>query len=161
MKKCEELALAVLEEAGIIEPDKSWWKFKESVPVETRVLQETVNRESRSLQSVEVMPGRLPWLRVIEVREGDYMPKTKEQRILCAFKMAKGIDWKDRDWDKAMFTRYVRSAKQLLSAFTDEQLAAEFLLEFGDEMREAGLDWGLDAAVRRAWNSKGEREARS
>ncbi len=153
MTKASELALEVLLGEGLIERTGSWYRFKESLPVEVRVIQQS------EVNAMVVVPGKLPWLNVRQVAESDYSPKTPEQRILCAFKMAKGMDWRDRAWDKAMFSRYVRPAKQLLGAFDDEHSAAEFLLQYGDEMKEAGLDWGLDAAVRKAWNTRGEREA--
>lgn len=153
MNRSCELALAVLSEAGIIEADGAWWKFKPSLPAETRAIQEP--------QIVDMGTGRLPWLMVREVKEGDYFPKTKQGRVFCAVKMALGLDWRDRDYDKAMYARSSRALNQLIGAFSDEQECAEFVLSFGDQMKEAGIsNWGIDAIVRSAYNSKGQREAK-
>lgn len=148
-----ELALLVLEEQGIIEKSGSWWRFKEGLPVEVRAMQQ------EPVNAMVVSPGRLPWLEVREVANGDYMPTTKQGRVFCALKMAMGMDWKDRAYDKAMYARSARALNQLLDAFSNEQECAEFVLSFGDDMREAGIaSWGIDAVVRKAYNTKGQRE---
>ncbi len=152
MTRACELALAVLCEAGIIEADGSWWRFKGAV--ETRAL----TQEPKVSEGQIV--GRLPWLMVREIAEGEYNPKTKQQRIFCALKMALGVDWRDRDYDKAMFARSSRALNLLAGVFTDEQECAEFVLSFGEQMKEAGIsNWGIDAVVRSAYNTKGQREA--
>jgi hypothetical protein len=149
MKRTDELAIEVLLESGLLERagDAFKWAGKE--------LQVQDRKESDAVAGTLV--ATLPWLRP-QTQEGAYIPKTPEQRILCAFKMALGVDWQDRNWDKAMFPRYARSAKQLLTAFRDEQEAAEFILNYGEEMKQTGLNWGLDAVVRRAFNTMGERK---
>lgn len=146
------LAIEVLLHEGLIEKAGAWYAFKQSLPVETRAL----TQESRA---VVVSAGKLPWLEVREVKQGDYMPTTKQGRIFCALKMALGMDWQDRSYDKAMYARSARALNQLLAAFQTEQECAEFVLSFGDEMKDAGIEnWGIDAVVRKAYNSKGQRE---
>lgn len=108
-------------------------------------------------QAVLVSPGKLPWLRTSSL-DGEYNPKSPTQRIICAYKVALGIPWDDRAWDKVMYSRYVKAANQFLSAFRDEQTAAEFLIEYGEKMKDKGLTWGFDAAVREAWNTRGARQ---
>lgn len=154
MNRSCELALLVLEEEGLIEKDGAWWKFKESLPVEVRAL----TQEPKVSEGQIV--GRLPWLTARVVNDGDYAPTTKQGRVFCAIKMALGMDWKDRAYDAAMYKRSARALNQLVDAFTDEQECAEFVLAFGDQMKDAGIEnWGIDAIVRSAYNTKGQREA--
>lgn len=150
MKKAEALAIEVLLEAGLIIPCGSFYQFKDNLPVETRVLE-----ESRELMAV---PDRLPWLDGKPI-EGDYMPTTKQGRAFCAVKLALGLDWRDRAYDKIMWKRSARALNQLISCFEDERECGEFILQFGEEMKESGIEnWGIDAVVRKAANTKGLRE---
>ena len=155
MRRGAELALLVLEEEGLIEKHGSWWRFKE-VSVETRAL---TQEPKVSEGQIVVGGGRLPWLVDREPVKGEYMPTTKQGRVFCAVKMALGLDWKDRAYDAAMYKRSARALNQLVDAFTDEQECAEFVLSFGDQMKEAGIsNWSIDAIVRSAYNTKGQRE---
>lgn len=153
MKKSAELAIEVLLEDGLIEPDGSWWKFRGELPVEARAL-------VQSMEAAIVSVG-LPWLRIREIKDGAYVPKTSENRLMCAYKLAKGIAWNDRAWDKFNYERNARACKKLLAAFDrNDQDAAYWLLEFAAKFKESGLSWNLDTAAAHAWDSKGEREAR-
>ncbi len=152
MTRGAELAIEVLLGEGLIVRKGSWYEFVGEQPVEVRAIQQ----ESRA---VIVTPGKLPWLEVREVKQGDYLPTTKQGRLFCALKMGLGLDWRDRAYDAAMYKRSIRALNQLLAAFQTEQEAAEYVLAFGDQMREAGIEnWGVDAVVRSAYNSKGQRE---
>lgn len=156
MKRAAELAIEVLLNEGLIEKAGTWYAFKQSLPVETRSL----TQEPKVSEGQIVAGGKLPWLEVREVAKGEYMPTTKQGRVFCAVKMALGLDWKDRAYDAAMYKRSARALNQLVDAFTDEQECAEFVLAYGDSMREAGIEnWGIDAIVRSAYNTKGQREA--
>lgn len=147
MTKSEELAVAVLLESGKIRVSGDSWVFVES-------------EQPKSVNAVVVVPGRLPWLMVEKKEPGDYAPTTPQGRIFCALKMSLGMDWRDRAYDVAMYKRSARALNLLLAAFKEEQECAEFVLAFGDQMREAGIEnWGIDAVVRSAYNSKGQREA--
>lgn len=154
MTRVAELALEVLLGEGLIVREGPWFRFKENVPaVEVRAL----IQESRAAD----LMGPLPWMEVREVKQGDYFPTTKQGRLFCALKMALGLDWKDRAYDKAMYARSVRALNQLLAAFESEQECAEFVLAFGDEMKEAGIEnWSIDAVVRKAYNTKGQRDSK-
>ena len=156
MRRGAELALLVLEEEGLIEKHGSWWRFKE-VSVETRAL--TQEPKVSEGQIVVGAGGRLPWLVDREPVKGEYMPTTKQGRVFCAVKMALGMDWRDRVYDKLMYARSGRALNSLLECFSDEQECAEFVLAFGDQMKEAGIqNWGIDAIVRSAANTRGLRE---
>ena len=147
MSKSTELALQVLMEAGMVEMVDGAYRFKTSAPV------------VREVSGSVVVAGRLPWLMIEKKEPGEYAPTTPQGRIFCALKMSLGLDWKDRDYDAAMYKRSARALNQLLAAFRTEQECAEFVLQFGDEMRDAGIDnWSIDAVVRKAYNTKGQRE---
>ena len=147
MTKCEELAIAVLMESG-----KIFWSEEKGYYFAGK-------SESKTVNAMVVVPGRLPWLMVEKKEPGDYCPTTPQGRVFCAVKMALGLDWKDRAYDAAMYKRSARALNQLLLAFTTEQECAEFVLQYGDEMREAGIEnWGIDSVVRKAYNTKGKRE---
>ena len=159
MNRACELALAVLSDAGMIEADGSWWRFKPSLPVETRSL----TREPKVSEGQIVVGGgggRLPWLVVRE--NSTYNPVTPEQKLMCAYKLAKKTDWQDRVWDKFNYKRYAKGCKKLLAAFDgNDQEAAHWLLDFGDKFDGDELTWNLDTAANHAWMSKGEREAKA
>lgn len=149
MTKATDLAVAVLLEAGVIEADGGSYRFKVTATA-------TMPRE---VTGSVVVAGRLPWLMIEKKEPGEYAPTTPQGRIFCALKMALGMDWRDRAYDAAMYKRSARALNQLLSAFSDERECAEFVLAFGDQMKEAGIEnWGIDAVVRSAYNSKGQRE---
>ena len=49
---------------------------------------------------------------------------TPVQAVIRAYKLAKGIDKNNTDWDKANFARYSRAAKSLIQAFNGDDKAA-------------------------------------
>ena len=156
MTQAAELAIAVLMQEGLIEKSGAGYAFKTNLPEETRSL---TQEPKVSEGQIVVGGGRLPWLVDREPVKGEYMPTTKQGRVFCAVKMALGLDWKDRAYDAAMYKRSARALNQLVDAFTDEQECAEFVLSFGDQMKEAGIsNWSIDAIVRSAYNTKGQRE---
>lgn len=149
------LAIEVLLSEGLIERVGTFYKFKESLPVDVRSLTQEKVSEGQL-----VTGGRLPWLRAIPV-EGGYDPRTKEQRLCCAYKLALGLAWDDREWDKFNYARNIRGVKKLLAAFNgNDEEAANWLLEFGDKMRASDLSWTIDTAANHGWNEKGQREAK-
>lgn len=91
-----------------------------------------------------------------------YVPKTPHQRVICAYKVAIGIPYDDRAWDKAQYGTWARAAAKLLAAFDGaDKTAAEWLLEFGERMKKAGRDWNLATAAKHAWDGRGERMAQA
>lgn len=155
MTRAAELALEVLLEEGLIERTDSWYTFKGSLPVEVRAMQQ------ESKNAVVVVSGKLPWL-TARADGSTYNPVTPGQRLMCAYKLSKKIDWQSREWDKFNFPRYTKACKKLLAAFDgNDQLAAEWLLEFGEKFDSDELTWNLDTAANHAWMDKGQREAKS
>ncbi len=88
-----------------------------------------------------------------------YSPETPLQRLVCIFKMIKGVAMEDRGWDESNWTGAEPSARHLLKAFDgDEMTAAVWLEAYGKEMDAGGMNkWTLKSAAERAWNTKGER----
>jgi phage replication O-like protein O len=92
----------------------------------------------------------------------EYRAETPIQKVVCAYKVAKGIPWDDREWDTgnkgSNYSRAAAASKEILKAF-DQQVkpAAEFVVAFGERMGKAGRSWTLETAARWAWDEKGER----
>lgn len=152
MTRGAELAIEVLLSEGLIVRKGPWFEFVGDQPVEVRALVQ----ESKA---VIVTPGKLPWL--VERSNSTYNPVTPEQKLMCAYKLSKKIDWQSREWDKFNYKRYAKGCKKLLAAFDgSDQEAAHWLLDFGDKFDGDELTWNLDTAANHAWLQKGERDAR-
>jgi len=75
---------------------------------------------------------------------------TAIQKVIRGFKEAKGIDADNKDWDRKFFARQTRPAKELLTAFNDDPLAAiAYVLAKSVEWEHLS-DWGLEAVVKAA-----------
>lgn len=75
---------------------------------------------------------------------------TPQQKIVRAFKEAKGIDANDAGWDRKFFARFIRPANEVLTAFDDDvDRAMAFILVKGAEWSNL-TDWGLEAVIRAA-----------
>lgn len=162
MKRSEELALAVLQEAGIIEAEGDWYRFTGSTGIKLSPVQSGTSMVKQfpaipANGNAVIVGGRLPWL---VAREGStYNPVTPEQKLICAYKLSKKIDWQSREWDKFNYKRYAKGCKKLLAAFDgNDQEAAHWLLDFGDKFDHDELTWNLDTAANHAWMDKGQRE---
>lgn len=94
-----------------------------------------------------------------EADQGPYVITDEVHRLICAYKMAVGLDWRDRAWDRNCLTDEIRSAAQgLLEAFDGQGRAAgQWLQGFAAEMKGKGLSWTLGTAKIHAWRTKGER----
>jgi len=108
--------------------------------------------------AIEVQPKTEP--KKTAAKEPEiYTAKTPIQFVMCAYKLAKGLAWDDRDWDKHNFNRHARAGKSLLNAFEgNDKEAAEWLVTYGDRMKAAGLNWKLATAASEAWDTRGERK---
>lgn len=74
---------------------------------------------------------------------------TPIQYLMKSFKKARGIDPDNAKWDKIHFSRYLRSARQLLAIFDNDPVrASEYMVIKSKEWDK--LDWGLDGVVRAA-----------
>ena len=88
----------------------------------------------------------------------EYKADTPQQKIVCAYKVAKGIAWDDRGWDTDNYSRAAKAAGAVLRAFDQKvKPAAEFVVAFGERMDKAGRSWTLETAAKWAWDTKGER----
>ncbi len=84
-------------------------------------------------------------------------PLTPLQRVVGTYKIAKGIDRDDKDWDKANFAIHARAAKKLLDCFVqDEKAAVIYVIGKGEEFDEKGLEWTLATIARHAWDNRGK-----
>ncbi len=79
---------------------------------------------------------------------------TPIQRIVGAYKVAKGNDRDDKAWDKANFARYSKAAKSLHDVFGDDKAAVVYLLGQAAEWDERGVTWTLETIARHAWDNK-------
>ncbi len=107
-------------------------------------------RERRIMQGKEFTPSASenPAPEVVK-------PLTPLQRVVGAYKIAKGNDRDDKAWDKANFGRYSKAAKSLIDCFGgDEKAAVVYLLGRGQELDDKGLDWTLETISRHAWDNK-------
>ncbi len=80
---------------------------------------------------------------------------TPIQKIVNAFKIAKGIDKNDTLWDKANFGRYAKAAKLMLAMGSLEHAVAYVILK-ANEFRDKNLDFTLETIVRHYYDQKGE-----
>lgn len=98
------------------------------------------------------------------IKAHDSKQLTGVQKVMRAFKEAKGIDANDAAWDKINFARFARSAADVLKIFSDDANAAiVYILAKGQELDDKKMtSWGLEAIARaaatdpRALNPKGE-----
>ena len=83
-------------------------------------------------------------------------PKTDLQRIVEAYKVAKGVSMEDKGWDRANFARCSKAGKHLLDCFGgDLDKSAAYLFLRSEEMNEKGLEWTLETISRHAWDGMG------
>lgn len=90
---------------------------------------------------------------------GPYRITDETHRLICAYKVAIGLDWKDRAWDRNCLTDEIRAAAQgLLEAFDGRGVeAAKWLQWYAAEMKGKGFTWTMKTAKDHAWRTKGER----
>lgn len=79
-------------------------------------------------------------------------PLTGIQKVMRAFKEAKGIDADDAEWDAMHFKRFARPAADLLKIFKgDAEAAILYVLKKGGDLDDKQMSsWGLEAVSRAA-----------
>lgn len=83
-------------------------------------------------------------------------PKTPIQRIVEAYKHAKGVPMDDKGWDRSNFGRYSKAAKSLLECFKgDVDLTAAYIFTRATELDEKSISWTLETITRHAWDGEG------
>lgn len=89
-----------------------------------------------------------------------YKPTTPLHRVICVYKLLKGIALDDRGWDEANWSGAEPSAVKLLKAFAGDDRAANTWLEtYADDLGKIGAkSWTLRSAATKAWDTKGERQ---
>lgn len=87
-----------------------------------------------------------------EVKVEIQKPLTGIQKVMRAFKEAKGIDADDADWDTLHFKRFARPAADLLKIFkNDADAAILYVLKKGGDLDDKQMSsWGLEAVSRAA-----------
>jgi len=82
--------------------------------------------------------------------------KTAIQRIMDAYKHAKGLAMDNPEWDRACFSRYSRPAASILRCFGgDLDKAAAYIFLRSEDFNESKLSWTLDTIARHAWDGQG------
>ena len=82
--------------------------------------------------------------------------KTDLQRVVEAYKHAKGIPMEDKAWDKACFARCSKSGKALLERFGgDLEKSAAYIFLRGAQLDEIGCDWTIETILKHAWDGLG------
>lgn len=82
-------------------------------------------------------------------------PLTPLQRVVGAYKLAKGIDRDDKAWDRANYARYSKAAKSLLEACGGNlEAAVAYLIGQGDEWDAKSITWTLETIARHAWDNQ-------
>jgi hypothetical protein len=89
-----------------------------------------------------------------------YKPTTPLQRLVCVYKILKGLKLDDRAWDAAQWGATAPEAQRLLAAFDGrDQAAAEWLEAWAAPKGAAGKPWALAWATKDAWEGKAARAA--
>lgn len=90
-----------------------------------------------------------------------YEPKTPTQCLVCVYKLLKGVQMEDRDWDAAQWAAVEPHARLILGAFDGDDRAASVWLEnYAQELAHGGVtNWTMRAAASRAWDTRGERSS--
>jgi hypothetical protein len=93
---------------------------------------------------------------------GPYKIKTKAQAVICAYKVALGLAFDDRAWDKANYARYAKCAGKLLDAFGGLVAPAQaYIIAERDRLCAKGLSWTLETVERNAWKDPEVQNVRS
>ena len=80
-----------------------------------------------------------------------YYIKSDLQRLVCAYKIAKGFKFDDRTWDNAYFARFSKPAKLMLEYFHNSfQKCLDCLDSLSKEFNRQGLTWTLDTIQKHA-----------
>ena len=81
---------------------------------------------------------------------------TDVQRIVNAYKEAKGVGIQDKMWDRYNFARCSKPAKSLLDCLGSWEKAAAYILGKGQEFDDIGFSWTLETIARHAWDDRGK-----
>lgn len=75
---------------------------------------------------------------------------TPIQKVMRAFKEAKGIDPDNSDWDKKHFSRHIKAGRELLSIFDDDFEKAIAYMNLKNNEWGTLVDWGMEGVIRAA-----------
>ena len=89
-------------------------------------------------------------------RQRDFTPI---QRVVNAYKEAKGVGMEDKGWDRANFSRYTKAAKSLIECLGGWEPAAVYVIGKGREFDDKDLDWTLETIKKHAWDNRGKLNA--
>ena len=89
-------------------------------------------------------------------RQGGFTPI---QRVVNAYKEAKGVGMEDKGWDRANFSRYTKAAKSLIECLGGWEPAAVYVIGKGREFDDKDLDWTLETIKKHAWDNRGKLNA--
>ena len=86
--------------------------------------------------------------------------KQLPQFLVYAYKVAKGFQKNDREWDKANWSRFARPAKELAALFGSWKPAVDCIEALSRRFNDKGLDWTLSTIAKHAheWKLKREKE---
>lgn len=85
---------------------------------------------------------------------------TAIQRVVNAYKEAKGVGMEDKAWDKENFARCSKPAKSIIECIGSWESAAVYVIVKGDEFDSKGLDWTLETIKKHAWDNRGKLNGR-
>ena len=75
---------------------------------------------------------------------------TAIQKVVLAYKLAKGYQAKDKEWDNQFFKMWVRSAQSILKYLNNEEdKAIDCICEISEELEKKNLEWNLNTIVKR------------
>ena len=141
--------------------------YNGEIPVKSRLNPGyTPRRKGREGKGREIKPaGEAPPIGGVINREpvsnGDNsIPLTAIQRIVLAYKAAKGIPQDDKHWDRANFARNIHPAAEIINAFyKDVEYAVAYTAlacsELNDWARKTGKSWSLNLVVKKAYEKRG------
>lgn len=75
---------------------------------------------------------------------------TPIQRLMRAFKEAKGINPDNADWDKKYFSRHIKAGRELLKAFDEDADKAIAYMQLKKKQWGPLVDWGMEGIIRAA-----------
>lgn len=118
------------------------------VEKEIEIDREKENRLSKPAASTPSVP--------VVVKNVVPKAKTPVQRVVEAYKHAKGVPMDDKGWDRANFGRYSKAAKSLLTCFAqDVDKSAAYIFLRAEDLNASDLDWTLETITRHAYDGIG------
>lgn len=120
-----------------------------------KVISQVTDEVTHRIKNTELR-SKNPDYTVAPVNQSKSVAFTDVQKIVLAYKVAKGFEFEDKGWDKLNFKRCSKSAKQLIGYFKDYRTAIICIDELSKDFNQKGLEWTIETIVKHAsvWQLK-------